>query len=1198
MRLASKLGGTCFALAAALLLIPSLAAAQTFTVQPLQGTLGPDRDAYGTSKVPPLRGAIETDDGRIRVIVQLAEPPLALYEGGVVGLRATRPAATGARKLDVRSGASLAYRGYLAERQQRFLGELSRVAPGASVLRRYDVVLNGVSIAVDRDALESIAAMPGVKRIYPDRMNYQSLDASLPLIDAAALWSQLGGRDHAGAGIKVAVVDGGIRPENPMFDGTGFSYPPGFPLADDYCGTVDPGFCNGKLIVARSFRTVALHPLEHDSPLAYNGHGTHVAGIAVGDFVAGVTTADGVPENISGVAPGAWLMVYKGLWWNGTTGSGSTTDLIAAVDAAVADGADVINNSWGAGTGVDPANDAFGPTFEAANAAGVLSVVAAGNSGPGAKTIGCPGCQPSVLTVGNTTTNRIHALGCSIVGGPSAACLEGTGPALGASLGPLPIIYAGDVGDPLGCTAFPAGSFTGAIALISRGACNFSVKVANAQAAGAVFVKMMNNAPGTPIVMGSLGATGISSCMVSLDAGQTMLSYMAAHPGSQAEVSYPASRQTNDAWQDFVNTTSSRGPDGDPNVLKPDIAAPGTTILSAYSPEQSGPFAFLSGTSMASPHVAGAAALMLAKHPTWTPEQLKTALTSTSQGSGLVKQDGVTPADPFDVGAGRLDLGAASKTGVTFDLPSMADGACFMKCSFTRTIHSETSLPATWIATVENDDPDVAVKVKPALVILPHGGSASFKVTVDTTLAEQGQWHFARVVWKRLLGSSTDAALPIAVFATPATNAALLSKSVDQAVASPHDVLTYGIDLTNLTLTDPIDLVDAIPANSTYVAGSASALVNGVPDPSFAFDAAHNRLTWSGTLAAASLGLTASPSPFGYVPLSLFVPPLPCSSTCDDTSISLTGLPAFQYLGASYSAVVMSTNGFAVVGTDTDNAFSPFNVALPDPATPNNVLAPFWTDLDLDGTSATDPGAGTWYAAILSAGTQTFTVLEWQGAELFGVPGFPFTFQIWIEAGTSNIWFVYAGIPGLPGALTTGVEDAAGVIGSSYYFNGTGTAPAVGTDLAVAASPGGTAHFSFQTEVGCRLDPVVNVATITSGATSASAFAATAVEANGLALCVSGSCPGLVHLTGVGATPFHLVRFWRGDGPGSSTVPAGQCSGTPLDLHHPVLFPLAGLANGDGEFGSLGLALAGQCGDLLQAVDLASCSVSNTAPIP
>ena len=343
---------------------------------------------------------------------------------------------------------------------------------------------------------------------------------------------------------------------------------------------------------------------------------------------------------------------------------------------------------------------------------------------------------------------------------------------------------------------------------------------------------------------------------------------------------------------------------------------------------------------------------------------------------------------------------------------------------------------------------------------------------------------------------AADAYLPIAVFAASSSDPSQLTKSVDKSVAAEGETLTYDISLSNLTLTDPIDLVDVIPAGSTFVPGSESAIVDGVPDPTFVYDSGTNSMTWSGVLDPQTLEFVPGSTPFGYFPLSTFFLPLTCSSVCDDTSITLSGFPAFTYAGTSYNSVVMSSNGFFVAGGDSTNAFTPFNQNLPDPAAPNNVIAPFWTDLDMDGTSPTDSGGGIWYAGLLSSGPFTWLVLEWQNAELFGLPGSAYTAQVWIELGSSNISVAYASLsPGIPGFLTVGVEDLVGAAGSSRYYNGAGTPPATGSggELAVDAQPGGTADFTFQVEIGCGLDPIVNVVDVFSGPTTLTAVAATEV---------------------------------------------------------------------------------------------------------
>ena len=154
--------------------------------------------------------------------------------------------------------------------------------------------------------MDAVRNLPGVRAVYPDTMVYETMDASLPLINAKAMWWTLGGRRRAGKGMKVAVIDSGIRPENPMFDGSHFHMPAGYPLSDDYCATTDPSLCNGKIIVARYYEpTFTIHVNEKLSPIGLSGHGTHTAGSAVGNLVRYADAGDGVLEKISGVAPGA-----------------------------------------------------------------------------------------------------------------------------------------------------------------------------------------------------------------------------------------------------------------------------------------------------------------------------------------------------------------------------------------------------------------------------------------------------------------------------------------------------------------------------------------------------------------------------------------------------------------------------------------------------------------------------------------------------------------------------------------------------------------------------------------------------------------------------------------------------------------------------------------------------------------------------
>lgn len=207
--------------------------------------------------------------------------------------------------------------------------------------------------------------------------------------------------------------------------------------------------------------------------------------------------------------------------------------------------------------------------------------------------------------------------------------------------------------------------------------------------------------------------------------------------------------------------------------------------------------------------------------------------------------------------------------------------------------------------------------------------------------------------------------------------------------------------------------------------------------------------SWAGLV---SLDLVEDPSPFGYVPLASFVAPLGCPSNCDDGGFTLS-VPSFGYAGQTYTDVILSVNGTLEAGSASGQEASFLNQPMPQSGLSNNVLAPFWSDLKLSA-------GGGMYFANLDAGSTQYTVYEWSEVPLFGSPD-RFTFQIWVEntdMGSdplnphSPIWFVYERLDSLVFPVTVGVENSDGTIGSTYYFNGLGTAPRVQTDLRVVAT--------------------------------------------------------------------------------------------------------------------------------------------------
>ncbi|WP_051202197.1 S8 family serine peptidase [Ferrimonas senticii] len=565
------------------------------------------------------------NEQRDRYILQLQQQPIATYRGDIASMAAT---ASSDGKLQLQTPAVSSYRGYLQRQQKSLLSSLKQRFPVVQHQASFDTVFNGISVYVPGISQAQLAALPGVKAVYPEQLYSTQMDQSLELINSAAAWAKLADRDNAGKGVRVAVIDSGIRPENPMFNDDGMDPPSSLP-GDDYCGQIDSSFCNNKLIVARwSVPTFPVAEQEYMSPLGFDGHGTHVAGTAVGN----VTDIEfqGQDVTISGVAPGAYLMSYKALYAtlaDPTRASGSNTMLLEALEHAVNDGADVINNSWGGGAGADPATSPYQQAFLAAEAAGVVVVSSAGNSGSGAQTIGCPACIESGIAVANTTHGRFFANEVGIGSDSGLLSIQGGGSSKLTSDISAPVISAVSVDQANfeGCLPFAADSFADGIALISRGACTFQDKVDNAAAAGAGAVIVYNNRDGQPITM-ALDDTTIPAVMISQTDGDNALAQLATG-AVDGTISASISRIVANEFADNTATSSSRGPNGNPNILKPDIAAPGSLILSAMSPEEIGregeEFALLSGTSMAGPHVAGAAALMRAQHPDWSAVEIK-----------------------------------------------------------------------------------------------------------------------------------------------------------------------------------------------------------------------------------------------------------------------------------------------------------------------------------------------------------------------------------------------------------------------------------------------------------------------------------------------------------------------------------------------------------------------------------------------
>ncbi|HEX3455129.1 MAG TPA: S8 family serine peptidase, partial [Gaiellaceae bacterium] len=384
-------------------------------------------------------------------------------------------------------------------------------------------------------------------------------------------------------------------------------------------------------------------------------HGTHVSGIAAGD--ANTTASPGkdhpTVQGLSGVAPKAWLGNYRVFNVPAPLVGGDfaeTPQIVAAFESAVSDGMNVINFSGG-GPESDPAQDAMIPVVHNVAAAGVVPVIAAGNDRDdfGLGTVGSPGSAPDAITVAAVTSNHYFGQLLTVLSptlqAPQSFPVVPTADGVPASWATTPQTVVdvstlkgsngrqlcGPKSDPDRLAAsLPKGSLSGKIALVQRGTCTFLSKAYRAVSAGAIGMIVADNRSGDPDPIPI--ALGFPMAMISDLDGQHLFSAMESN-GGQARITIGQTvLEIQTGRSGVITSFSSAGPTDFGHLLKPDISAPGAQILSSTLPEFTGgsPFAVFDGTSMATPHIAGSAALLLQRHPTWTPADVKSALMTTA----------------------------------------------------------------------------------------------------------------------------------------------------------------------------------------------------------------------------------------------------------------------------------------------------------------------------------------------------------------------------------------------------------------------------------------------------------------------------------------------------------------------------------------------------------------------------------------
>ena len=763
------------------------------------------------SNAPKSLAAIEREAGRELYIVGLKSAPVATYAGDRAGLAALPRRANG--RIDVRSPAALDYvealRGEHASFLQGFGSRIGRqVAPLAPKFQFFHA-FNGMVLALTDDEAAQLANDPMVALVEGYKEFALTTDAGPALIGAPTIWtgsSTPGGVFTRGEGVVIGVIDSGANLGSPSFtdidiDGFDHTNPLGSGNFLGWCDPANPNHnptrdvCNDKLIGGWDFTDTAFPAgqIEATGFEDENGHGSHTASTAGGNrreaTIAGVTT------NISGVAPRANLVIYDACYTN-TAGQGLCPNVstLGSINQVVADGViDVVNYSI-SGSQL-PWNDANAQAFLAAHNAGVFVAASAGNGTP------TPGTTnhiaPWITTVAASTHDRAFfgntfnfvAPAMPPAGAQNVPLQPGANPPfISSSIVAAPLILSPTYGDGSvnndGCTPFATDAFsrggTGGIALIRWGtatsACGTIARVNAAAAGGAVGVIFLADAPLNAAAGGTVPAWVINDTT----RAAAIRDHLATDPSTAtATIAFPG--QGFAGQPDVMASFSLIGPSNF-DLLKPDITGPGVGVLAAVSrwnrtpppgslnPAANGATGLLSGTSMSSPHIAGAAALVRAVHPSWTPMEVKSALVSTAKTEDVFKFSATSPAtvpsDPFDRGGGRVDLTRAARallvmneTGANFtaanpatggnpaslNLPSLQLRNCVGICTVTRSVTNRSGGTLDWNASVVGLGAGVA-SVAPAQFTLENGQSQTLTITVDSATLSATTFSFGELV--------------------------------------------------------------------------------------------------------------------------------------------------------------------------------------------------------------------------------------------------------------------------------------------------------------------------------------------------------------------------------------------------------------------------------------------------------------------
>lgn len=564
---------------------------------------------------------------------------------------------------------------------------LKTVSDSAEMMYIYSNAIHGFSTKLTPEQAESLQSQPGVLSVLPE-LKYELHTTRTPEFLGLGQTTETIPQSNSESDIIIGVLDTGVWPESKSFDDTGLGPVPGSWKGACESGTnFNSSNCNRKLIGARYFAKgyeATVGPIETSkeskSPRDDDGHGTHTASTAAGSAVSGASLFGYAPGTARGMAPRSRIAAYKVCWVGGCFSS----DIVAAIDQAIADNVNVLSMSLGGGMS-DYFRDSVAIGAFSAMEKGILISCSAGNAGPSAYSLS--NSAPWITTVGAGTLDRDFPAFVSLGNGKNfsgVSLYRGNSNAAPTAL--TPFVYAGNASNATSGNLCMMGTLIpeqvkGKIVMCDRGVNARVQKGAVVKAAGGVGMILANTAAnGEELVADShlLPATSVGQ-----QNADVIKSYLLKDPNPTATILFEGTK-VGVQPSPVVAAFSSRGPNSvTPDVLKPDIVAPGVNILAGWS-GAIGPtglaidarrvaFNIISGTSMSCPHVSGLAALLKGAHPEWSPAAIRSALMTTAYTAyknGQKLQDVATgkPSTPFDHGAGHVDPISALNPGLVYDL--------------------------------------------------------------------------------------------------------------------------------------------------------------------------------------------------------------------------------------------------------------------------------------------------------------------------------------------------------------------------------------------------------------------------------------------------------------------------------------------------------------------------------------------------